>query len=319
MDLIRELQGAKTVGIAGHVNPDGDAVGSAAALRLYIMKRMPGTRVDMFSEPIYGALKRLIPSSDEINTTFETDVESYDVFIAVDAGAGRLGGAEALFERAGKRLNIDHHVSSGSGSGDVNLVRAEASSTCELVYTLLEEEYIDEPIARALYIGIVTDTGVFKYSNTGTGTMRIAGELLKYGFDHTKLINEVFFGKTYVQHQILGRALLESMLIREGTCIISVLDRKTLDFYKATSSDTDGIASQLMLTEGVQCAIFMYETSPLTYRVSLRSNGKVNVAKIAAFYGGGGHERAAGCTINAPWHDIVNNISDSIEMQLYGR
>ena len=294
MDLIRELQGAKTVGIAGHVNPDGDAVGSAAALRLYIMKRMPGTRVDMFSEPIYGALKRLIPSSDEINTTFETDVESYDVFIAVDAGAGRLGGAEALFERAGKRLNIDHHVSSGSGSGDVNLVRAEASSTCELVYTLLEEEYIDEPIARALYIGIVTD-------------------------DHTKLINEVFFGKTYVQHQILGRALLESMLIREGTCIISVLDRKTLDFYKATSSDTDGIASQLMLTEGVQCAIFMYETSPLTYRVSLRSNGEVNVAKIAAFYGGGGHERAAGCTINAPWHDIVNNISDSIEMQLYGR
>ena len=318
MDLLKELQGAKTVGIAGHVNPDGDAVGAGTALRLYIEKCMPGVRADLFSEPPGGALMRILPDSDRISTDFGTDVERYDVFIAVDAGAGRLGLAEAFYEQAAKRINIDHHESNAGGSGDVNLVCPEASSTCEVVYTLLKKEYIDEPIARALYTGIVTDTGVFKYANTGTETMRIAGELLRYGFDHTKLINEVFFGKTYVQHQILGRALLESMLIREGTCIISVLDRKTLAFYQATSADTEGIASQLMLTEGVQCAIFMYETSPMTYRVSLRSNGEINVAKVAAFYGGGGHERAAGCTINAPWHDIVNNISDSIEIQLNG-
>ena len=87
-------------------------------------------------------------------------------------------------------------------------------------------------------------------------------------------------------------------------------------FYQATSSDMDGIASELVHTDGVCCAIFMYETEPMTYKVSLRSTGEVDVSKLAALYGGGGHARAAGCTCRASYHDIVNNLSPHIEEQL---
>ena len=182
--------------------------------------------------------------------------------------------------KAGKKINIDHHRTSG-GSGDVNYIVPTASSTCELVYNTMQEEYLDERIARNLYIGMVTDTGVFMYSNTGRRTMEIAGRLMEFGFDFSAIVREVFYEKTYVQQQILGRALLESIRFLDGRCIVSMLDRKTMRFYQATSSDMDGIASELVHTDGVCCAIFMYETEPMTYKVSLRSTGEVDVSKLA--------------------------------------
>lgn len=317
-NILEEVKGARTIGIAGHVNPDGDAIGSSVALGLYLRKMLPEARVDVFAEPFRSSIRKHMPMADEIRTDFATDVSKYDVFIAMDTASDRLGGAKDYFDAAEKKLNVDHHESN-PGCGDANYIRPEASSTCELVYDLIDaidSTVIDEPIARALYIGIITDTGVFKYSNTAPHTMSVAGDLLARGFDQTTLINDIFYKKSYLQNQILGRALLESMLIRNKTCIVARIDRRTMEFYQVTGQDMDGIVSQMMLTEGVEVAIFAYEISPMTYKVSLRSDGSVNVARIATFYGGGGHERAAGCTINASFHDIVNNISDSIDIQL---
>ena len=316
MRIDEVVNGAKTVAISGHIRPDGDCIGSNMALYLYLKKNYPELRVDCFLEEIPESYK-IIDATSEVNTEFSTDVDSYDVFFALDCGKERLGDAEKFFDAAKKKVNIDHHISN-LGTGDENYIVPTASSASELVYNCLDKDRIDADIAKAIYMGIVTDTGVFKYSNTSPDTMKVAADLIGYGFDFGSLIDHVFYEKSYIQNQIMGRALLESMLIMHGECIVSVVSRQTMDFYQATSSDLDGIVSQLLLTTGTECAIFMYEIGSLEFKVSLRSKGKVNVAKIAELFGGGGHSRAAGCTMNGTQHDIINCLSGYIERSLKG-
>ena len=146
--------------------------------------------------------------------------------------------------------------------------------------------------------------------------MQAAAKLIGFDIDFPRLIEETFYEKTYVQNQIMGRALLESMLIMDGRCIVSYIDRKTMEFYQVTGADLEGIVSQLKLTKGVECAVFMHEIRSLQYKVSLRSTEKVDVAKVAEMFGGGGHARAAGCTMNGTFHDVINNLSVHIEEQL---
>lgn len=116
----------------------------------------------------------------------------------------------------------------------------------------------------------------------------------------------------------MGRALMESIRFMDGRCIVSMVDRKTMDFYNAVPGDLDGIVNQLRNIKGIDCAIFMYETGVLEYKVSMRSNENVDVAKVASFFGGGGHVRAAGCTMKGTFHDCINNLSLHIDKQLRG-
>ncbi len=315
MNICEEARGAATIGIGGHVRPDGDCVGSAMGLYLYLKKACPESRVQVFLEKP-AEIFSCIAGLDEIHADFATDVEVFDLFIALDTSKERLGGAEKYFDEAKKTVNIDHHISN-KGSGDVNYIMPKASSTSELIYNVIEDKaLIDEEIAKALYIGMMHDTGVFQYSNTSPDTLKAAAELISYGFDFSSLIDETFYEKTYIQNQILGRALLESILFMDGRCVVSMVDKKTMDFYRAVPADLEGIVNQLRNTRGVECAIFMYQTNILEYKVSLRSNGGVDVAKVAEFFGGGGHVRAAGVTMPGTFHDIVNNLSGRIAEQL---
>lgn len=316
MNIVDEVKDAKTIGISGHVRPDGDCIGSVMGLYLYLKKILPGVQTVIYLEQpsdIFNCIRDI----DKICTDFGTDAK-YDVFLALDCNAERLGEAEPIFQRAAKRINIDHHISN-QGCGDVNIIEADRSSTSELLYELMDKAQMDEDIAKALYIGIVHDTGVFQYSNTSPRTLEIASELIKFGFDFPKLISETFYEKTYHQSQIMGRAILESLRFMDGKCIASVLSKKTMDFYQVDSKDLDGIVNQLMVVKGVECAIFMYETKSMEYKVSMRSAGNVDVAKIAVKFGGGGHVRAAGCTMNGTYHDNINNLSVHIEEQLKKR
>jgi len=276
---------------------------------------MPGTEIRVLLEKpadIFRDLKWI----ECVDSSFEY-AGTFDVFFALDTAKERLGGAEKFFESAGKTINIDHHISNGAGCADVNVVIPHASSTSEVLYELMEEELLDEDIAKALYIGIIHDCGVFQYSNTSPRTMEIGAKLIGYGLPFSKLIEETFYQKNYVQSQIMGRALMESVRFMDDRCIVSCVSRKMMDFYEAKPSDLDGIVNQLRNIKGVDCAIFMYETGTMEYKVSLRSNECVDVSKVAAFFGGGGHMRAAGCTMNGTFHDVVNNLSRQIEEQLY--
>lgn len=315
MNIYEEVKNAATIGISGHVRPDGDCIGSAMGLYLYLKKACPEADVQVMLEKPAGIFN-CIKGIDEIHTDFATEVDTFDVFIVVDADKSRIGEAEKYFDKAKRTINIDHHVSN-SGSGDVNYIVPGASSASELVYNVIgDKSLLDVEIAKALYIGIIHDTGVFQYSNTSPETLKAAAELIAYGFDFSRLIDETFYEKTYVQNQILGRALLESILFMNGKCVVSMVDKKTMNFYRVEPHDLEGIVSQLRNTKGVECAIFMYQVDTLEYKVSLRSNGKVDVAKVAAFFGGGGHVKAAGVTMQGTFHDIVNNLSAQIAQQI---
>ena len=175
---------------------------------------------------------------------------------------------------------------------------------------------ISKNTAEAIYTGIVHDTGVFKYSSTTEHTMIIAGKLLGRGLDSQKIIDQGFYEKSYIQNQILGRALLESMIVLNGQCILSYLTKKDLDFYGVMSQEMGGIVEQLRLTSGVECAIFLYEINSMEFKISLRSKTCVNVNEVAEYFGGGGHKRAAGCTIKGDVHDAINNILLRIDKQI---
>lgn len=311
--LAEEIKGAKTIGISGHIRPDGDCVGSCMALYLYLKKCVtPDTEVCVYLEQPSDIFKT-IQGIEEIQT--EAKDKEYDVFFALDCESSRLGFAEPLFLAAKKKMNIDHHISN-KGCGNVNYVDAAVGSTSELIYDLLDKELLDAEIAKAIYIGMIHDTGVFQYSNTSPKTLRIAADLLEYGFDFSALIEKTFYEKTYLQNQIMGRALLESFLFLNGKCVVSAVDKKLMDFYNVTPKDLDGIVNQLRNCKGVECAVFMYQTGVLEYKVSMRSTDKVDVAQIAAFFGGGGHKKAAGCTMSGTFHDVINNLSLHIEKQL---
>lgn len=309
---MEEIRGAETIGISGHIRPDGDCIGSCMALYLYLKKWMPEAEVCVYLEQpseVFRTIERIC----EVRT--EREEKKFDVFFALDCENSRLGFAEPMFLEAGKKINIDHHISN-KGCGDVNYIDASAGSASELVYDLLDKEKMDREIAKAVYIGMIHDTGVFQYSNTSPKALRIAADLLEYGFDFSKLIEKTFYEKTYLQNQILGRALLESILLLDGRCIVSAVDKKLMEFYNVTPKDLDGIVSQLKNCKGVECAVFMYQTGVLEYKVSMRSADNVDVAEIAAFFGGGGHKRAAGCTMSGTFHDVINNLSLHIEKQL---
>ncbi|RKI93557.1 bifunctional oligoribonuclease/PAP phosphatase NrnA [Parablautia intestinalis] len=315
MNIFEEVKGAGSIGISGHIRPDGDCVGAVMGLYLFLKKVCPGAKVQVLLEKpadIFSCIKDV----EEIHTDFTTDIACFDVFFALDTSKDRMGEAEKYFDSAKKKINIDHHISN-KGCGDVNDIVPDASSASELVYNAISDKsLLDKEIAKALYIGIIHDTGVFQYSNTSPATLKAAADLISYGFDFPRLIDETFYEKTYVQNQILGRALLESIMFMDGRCVVSMIDRKTMKFYRARPEDLDGIVNQLRNTKGVECAIFMYQTDTLEYKVSLRSNGKVDVAKVAGFFGGGGHVRAAGVTMQGTFYDIINNLSARIEMQL---
>ena len=164
-------------------------------------------------------------------------------------------------------------------------------------------------------IGIVHDTGVFKHSNTTRKTMEYAGMLLEKGVSTTKIIDETFYQKTFVQNQLLGKALLKSQLYADGQIIISNLSEQDFEELHASTSDSDGIIDQLRITKGVEAAIFLYPIEN-GYKVSMRSNEKVKVSEIAKTHGGGGHIRAAGCSMKGTLKDIQSTIISEITEQL---
>ena len=258
--------------------------------------------------------KILLDNIDKIHTIPDIKKE-YDVFFVLDCSSlDRIEPFHSCFENAKKTVCIDHHISNGSFA-DVNVVDAQASSACEVLYRTLEDDKISKDTAACIYTGIVHDTGVFKYSSTSAQTMLIAGKMMEKGIDYSDIIDNSFYAKTYIQNQILGRALLESVLFYDGKCIFSLVTQDEMNFYGVTGRELGGIVEQLRLTEGVEVAIFLYQTGEEEYKVSLRSKKVIDVSKIAMHYGGGGHIRAAGFTANGAVHDIINNIGARIEEQ----
>lgn len=301
------VKGATAMAVTGHVNPDGDCIGSCLAAFNYAAENHPALKVTVFLETPpekFHYLKNI----DQICSDFSMEGR-FDLCLCLDCSdTKRFGGAVKYLEGAKKTVCVDHHVTNG-GFANENIIRCGASSTCEVLYGLFDEEKISKTVAECLYTGLIHDTGVFKYDCTSEKTMRIAGKLMAKGIDFPSIIDNSFFRKTHVQNMMLGRALLGSVTAFGGRLIYSVLSKADLEAYGAKNEDLDGIIDQLRVTEGVECAMFLYERTKGEYKVSLRSSTGVDVSRIAVHFGGGGHVKAAGCTVKGNASDIIREVS----------
>ena len=315
INLTVELKDISSVAITGHIRPDGDCVGSCMALYLYIKEYFSHVdEVDVYLQEFPESFC-FIKGTDKVIHSFDKE-KSYDRVFCLDAGdKARLGEAVKYLDTAKRSICIDHHISN-QGYANENYIVPDASSTSELIYGLLDPQKITKEIAEPLYMGIAHDTGVFQYSCTSPKTMKIAGDLMASGIAFSRIVDQTFYQKTYIQTQILGRALLESMLLLDGKCIISGIRQKEMQFYGAGPMDLEGVVSQLRNTKGAEVAIFLYESSLQEYKVSMRSNGKVDVSRVAVYFGGGGHKLASGCSMQGSLHDVINNLTLHIEKQL---
>ncbi len=312
IDIVAECSGAKTIGICGHIKPDGDCIGATLALSLYLRKMLPETVVTVFSDEIAPCFD-CVEGIKQFNYAF--DLPQPEVFIVVDTVESRIGNADKYFKNASKTINIDHHISNENGCAMVNYVVPTASSASELIYDLIDKSQMDVQMAEAIYLGIAHDTGIFKYSSTTPKVLRIVSELIAYGFDFSTLLDKTYEEKTYLQNVAMGHILTESKLHLDGKAISGFMDMKTMAELKVTGKDFDGVINQLRITQGVDCAIFMYQINAVTYKISLRSKLIINVAKVAEVFGGGGHVRAAGFYFKGEPAEILAKILTLVEEQ----
>ena len=308
------LKGKHSVAIGGHIRPDGDCVGSTFGLYLYLTTYYPEIETDLYLEEIPEAFQMMGHRDVPKHEIVEGKV--YDLFISLDCGdERRLGFSDPVFQNAKETLCVDHHVSNESFA-DTNYIVPDASSTSELVFRLLDEEKITEEIASFLYMGIVHDTGVFQYSCTSAKTMNIAGRLMEMGIDFSRIVDKTYYEKTYEQNRILGQALVDSQLFLDGKCIASIVTKEEMEKYQVLPKHLEGIVQQLRATKDVEAAIFLYENEDGSFKASMRSSGKVDVVVIMMSYGGGGHIRAAGATIEGNAKEILEGIVKDVEKQL---
>jgi phosphoesterase RecJ-like protein len=311
--LSSQLAGVETVAIIGHIHPDGDCVGSCLATYNYIKTYFAEIKVDVYLEPIPKIFAFLKGADRIIHTWGKT--KDYDLCIVQDAGdLGRLGEAVKYFRSAAKTICIDHHISNGSYA-DENYIFPQVSSTSELIFDLIGKEYVTKDIAECIYVGMIHDTGVFQYSSTTAKSMDIAGFLMEKGIDFTKIVDDTFYTKTYAQNRMLGSVLLNSKLYLNGNLIIGTVSQKEMKKFDVLPKHLDGIVNQLRVTKGVRAAVFCYESED-GFKVSMRSNDGVDVSRIAQAFGGGGHVKAAGATMNGTLDEVIQKIVVEIEKQL---
>lgn len=314
INLDEKLIGIKSVGISGHVRPDGDCVGSTLAVYNYITTYYPEISVELYLESIPDVFA-FLSNANQIKHSFEED-KQFDLFIVLDCGdAGRLGPTAKYFENAKKTFCIDHHVSNQSFADD-NYIYPDASSTCELVFDLLDTDKITKEIAECLYTGMAHDTGVFQYSCTSAKTMNTAGILMEKGINYSKIVDDTFYTKTYDQNRILGQALLDSKLYLDGKVIATYVTCEQMKKFNCNPKQLDGIVNQLRVTKDVVVAAFLYENEDGSYKVSLRANEDFNVADVVAVFGGGGHVKAAGCTMDGGIDTILERLMAEIAVRL---
>ena len=314
------LKAAQSILIFTHINIDGDALGSAAAL-CRVLRNMGKDAWILMDEDVPGYISFM---DTEFCTRDRDCLTNPDISICVDCGEySRFPALADKYDEGKLKLCIDHHAT-GDGFGDHYYIDQHAAATSELIYKLIVEmgvlmsegedqaiDLIDKTIAESIYTGINTDTGSFQYSNTTAETHAIAAELMTKGVDHTAisvaLYQTVPMNKLRIQAKILDRA----ELLADGKVAVSCVTGDMLDEVGAVLDDAEGSIDLLRNIEGVEIAAFLKEKADCV-KVSMRAKSYANVSQIAGVFGGGGHVKAAGCTLNMPMDDALEVLKKEI-------
>lgn len=298
------LSEAKTIAILSHISPDGDNVGSVLAMGHALMANCHAEVKWIKTDEIPEHLMFLSGTDDYIAEIGS----SYDIAIVVDCGdLDRLGAYKNIKEHTKIVINIDHHQTN-TKFGDINIVKPNASSTAELVFTLLKtiEFKITKECAEALYTGISTDTGSFKYSNTTSYTHALASELIDYGIDVGAINVFLYQNKSFDKMQLFIKSVNQMSFYKDRQIAITYVDQNMLDETKTEMNDSDGIVEFARNIRGVEvaCLIKVHEADG-RIKCSFRSKNSVDVSKFCEAHNGGGHVRAAGCTFETTDKQMV--------------
>jgi len=307
-EVAEALGRAQTIGVVGHVGPDGDALGSMIALSL-AARDAGKDAVASFAEPfvVPDEMSFLDTSTLVKPSLYPTDL---DVAVAVDTSvAERVGSLAGAMGKAKGLVVIDHHLSDGTW-GDMVLIDRTAAATTELVYEVINELgwEITPAVADALYTGIVTDTGRFQYSNTSPRTHEITADLLGRGVATDvigqKLFEETPFGYFKVVSRVLGRA----MLVEDKAFVWSYVTAVDVEEAGVRFHDIDGLIDLVRLPRETQVACLLKVKQQGVVKGSLRSRGLIDVAALAGTFGGGGHHNAAGFTASGSVEGVIERL-----------
>jgi phosphoesterase RecJ-like protein len=308
--ILQVLRQGERFLVCSHSRPDGDAVGSMLAFGM--MLQQMGKRADLVTADRIPAVYRDLPGADAIRHAMRVHGPCDAVILLECDGLARarlLGLEEFLL------INIDHHVS-GRAFAHINWIDRHAASCGELVHRLVRAigATVTPQMATCLYTTLLTDTGGFCYGATRASTFALAQELVLAGADPIRIAQEVYFSTPVSKVLLLGAAL--SNLKHDGRLAWLWVSHIDMMRTSAAEEDCEGIVNVALGIAGVEAAAFLRELPEGLFRISLRSKGEVNVAELAGRLGGGGHENAAGCTLEGPLSHALNEILRELRQSL---
>lgn len=315
--IAERLQEADKILVYPHILMDGDTLGASVALCSALRKA--GKEAFVLIEDDIPAYLNLL---DQGYCTFDEDImDSPDISVAVDCSdTSRLANRMKKFFQGGLTINVDHH-STNTHYADLNVVDPHASATGILVYDLIEAlgTVMDTEIAEALYIAIATDTGNFQYTNTTKETHLVVAELFDSGIDLEKISVELYQKIRFEKLRITNEIINTIEMLCDGKGNIAYVTQEMLEKTGATLDETEGITETLRNINGVEISCFLKEISTNEIKVSMRAKTYGNVAAIAQEFGGGGHIKAAGCTIKGTMEEAKKLLADAITNHLAER
>jgi phosphoesterase RecJ-like protein len=313
--IVQHLRKSRKILIAAHANPDGDAVGSLLAMGRALA--VLGKNTTLYNESPIPAVYRFLPSVERITGELR-ETDGYDTAVVLDCGnPGRIGEAKGKVEAVPCVINLDHHQTN-TRFGHLHVVDTSACATAEIVYRLIRHMgvAIDRIMATAIYTGILTDTGSFRFSNTNRAAFSICEEMVAAGVEPYRVAQHVYGTYSLGRIKLLNLALDSIEIAGNGKVSLMTLSQDMLDETGTQREDIDGLINYARRIKNVKVAALIQELEkdgapPGTrhrYHVSLRSDGEVDVSGIAARYGGGGHPSAAGFNVVSTLSDVKASI-----------
>lgn len=310
-EILSAIGKAKNVLIISHARPDGDCLGAAFAMRGYCLHL--GKTADVVND---SPLPQSYTFIDKEGIYNKQSVSYYDTVIVVDCATNtRYISFERVIGKAKNVIWIDHHLGD-PGYGNINWVDSSASSTCEMIYKLIADQFIDKDIANHLFMGISTDTGHFMHNNVTVDVMSIAVELMKQGAEASRLCTLLYKSRTLQKTRLIAKAIDEMRFYENGKIALIPLTAELLRTCGITSNETEGIIDYATAVIGVKVSVCMSEEKPNVFKVSFRARTE-DVASVAEYFGGGGHRLAAGCQICGLLEDVVQKIVRVIKEVLW--
>jgi len=293
-ELLKALKDGVNYALLTHTSPDGDAIGSSLALAYTLVKL--GKKVKLFCQDTIPDSYEFLDGFNLFKRSLQSE-DWFDVAVVVDCSdLERLGSLSAITKCSTKTLNIDHHITN-SYFADINHVDLKAAATAEIIYEIISdlEGTIDLPISEALYAGILTDTGNFSFSNVTPRTHIITADLISKGVNPEKVSMLVYKNHSLNRIKLWGRAIDSIETDHTGRFAMIVISSDMLENNGAKEFDVEGIVNFALDIKGVELAVLIREMHTGGVKVSFRSKNLLDVSKLAAQFGGGGHKKAAGC------------------------